>query len=405
MRTGVNRWKAMAGLAAVAALLLALAWLLRGTTVPRPASATEPAPASVVVNPVQTPIATLTIISPSPPLTLTVPPPTVTSTVQPPTPAPTDTPGPLRLGPAVQVSLTFPIYDLAGLHGDTAVLIGPVDDVGQVLLVDLVSGQVTQASRATGWGCVSAAVSDAWVVCVEQVESTEHPPAITRLKYYDRATGQEHLLAGVAPRWMELSGDVVVWMEFNYEGEYGRDIRAQDLRTGRQWAIAQRAGHQEIPHISGRWVVYMDQASDRSRFVAGLYAYDLETGEDRMLGRVYTNADRGEYYAVDDGRVVWVPADDPQQVVGLDLDGSGQMYHVLTEESQASRLRLFGNVLTYHGRSGMLYDRLRAARAGEIISPGFLVSDIFLNDHRIVWILLPIENRSNRQLWTATVDR
>jgi len=368
-------WKATAGLAVVAVLAVGLGLLFRGR--PQPPVATGPtATATTTYTPTTTPVSAAT-----------------------PTPAlPEGTPGPRRLSAAVQVPVPEGFLDLEDVEGNTIVGRTRVSDVPQIVLMDLVSGDVRQISHTVGRGSYAAHISGPWVVWIEIAESADGSDE-RRLKAYDRETDHEFALEA-APYDLDLSGDVVVWEEWRGQ-ETNWDVFAYNLRTGQQWVIAERRGAQEYPRVSGSWVIYenMDEQGTILR------AYHLQSGEDLVLGQIYytryTAADR-PLHDISNGLVVWAAPsgefDYMHQLMGTDLNNpDAQPFPIMT--GNFGTLRLFDGILVYHeGRGKVLYDVQRGERLATV-EGSRVVSTLVISGAQVMWIT------TDDHLYVARIER
>ncbi len=361
-----DRWKGIAYLAVLAGLAIGLSLLFRGQR-----------PPPVVTLPT---VATATC-TPTP----TMPPP------------PTATPGPRHLSAAVEVQTPEGFIDLMDLEGDTAVGRINVNGENQIVLIDLVSGDVRQISSAVGTAAkYSAHISDRWVVWSEYAELADRS-LDRRLKVYDREQEREFTLKDAAPDWVDLSGNVVVWKEWGgWENNW--DVIAYDLRIGETLTIAKRPEAQLFPRISGPWVIYLDLAGHSAEEkVADLWAYHLASGEDFVLGQVSFpgDASTGMHHVISEGKVVWTTcAPDPNyecQLVGVDLNGSRDEYFV-TIPGFFAFAGFFGDILVSYGEHGVieLYDLERGQPPMPIDLPALEdVVGFSISGNRVVWSTWP----------------
>ena len=230
-------------------------------------------------------------------------------------PTPYPTPAPFHLTAAVDVSPPQGVFYLDGLYADTAVgLCG-----GNVATLDLTRGHLELLTSVTG--CESVAgpkISAHWITWYERYCTVEGKYR-SRLMVYDRLQNRTFQLEDAVPTWPGpvLSGDVVVWVEFLPKTSSGLqgDIIARDLVTGERWAVATGPNHQDYPHISGQWVIYLEFTeesrkergeSKRERY-AYLRAYHLSTGETLPLGQVPhpNDSSAGTYHTLAGHKVVW----------------------------------------------------------------------------------------------------
>ncbi len=88
-------------------------------------------------------------------------------------------------------------------------------------------------------------------------------------------------------------------------------LYAFDLETGEDIVIAQEPSYPVDPVISGQWVLYTDPEIGRSNF-ANLRVHNLVTGEDLLIGnnvpynQDFNNRPSSDYYAISDESIVWV---------------------------------------------------------------------------------------------------
>ncbi len=380
MKEKSDWWKAIAGLAVVALLAVGLGLLFRGQR--------------------QTPVAT----EPTATVTTTCTPAPTTTPVSAATP--TGTPGPRHLSAAVEVPVPEG-FRLMDLRGDTVAGSLRVNDEPQIVLLNLTTGAMKQISSATGTEAkYSARLSDSWVVWLETTESE------VRLKTYNRETESEYTVEVRSLAALDLSGDVVVWEEWGGQ-ENQDDIFAQDLRTGQRWTIAQCPGNQMFPRISREWVIYLDVAKyGRREQVADLWAYNLASGKDRVLGQVFhpLMGSAGIYHALSGSRVVWTTpmgADYTFQVLSLDLDNPQDQPSVVMSPGDFApgSLRLFDDILVYHWQRGkVLYD----LRRGEELTFLDRTTAIFISGDQVVWeALLDVDGNGewSYRLYIATIEQ
>lgn len=154
-----------------------------------------------------------------------------------PEPTPTGTPDPRHLSAAVEAQVPKGFW-LKGLDGDTVVGLLNISGHGQIMLLDLITGEMKQISSATDtYSKSSIRISDRWVVWIERTELADGS-IDRRLKVYDRDQGYEFELEA-APDDLDLSGNVVTWEEW-VGGENSSDIFAYDLGTGTKMIVAER---------------------------------------------------------------------------------------------------------------------------------------------------------------------
>ncbi len=373
-----DRWKGIAYLAVLAGLAIGLSLLFRGQR--PPPVVTLPTVATATCTPMPTP--------PVPAAPAQAPPP------------PTATPGPRHLSAAVEVQVPEG-FRLEGLEGNIVVGDVEVNGTYQTILLDLVSGEVIET-----YARPMALVSSRWAVGVESTELADGSRQ-RWLRIYDRQTDAEHTIEAKYPVELDLSDDVMVW------DEYRGDVFAQNLRTGQRWTIAERPGEQGFARISGRWVIYLDGTEySPEEQVADLRVYDLESGEDRVLGQVNhpLMGSAGTYHAISGSRVVWTtpPSADytTYQVLSLDLDDpQSQPSVVMSGDFGPSSLRLFGDILVYHWQRGkVLYDLWQ----GEELTFLDRTTAIFISGNRVVWeALLDVDGSGkwSYRLYTARIEQ
>jgi len=302
-------------------------------------------------------------------------------------------------------------FAVEGLKGDSAVGIVRVDGKNQIVLIDLNSRDVWQISSASEIpGKYSSRISDAWIVWAEETELPDRS-FDRRLKVYDRKQGHEFALEGSVPDLVDLSGDVVVWQEWGGE-ENNWDIVAHNLRTGQRWSFGQRPGTQWYPRISGSWVLYIQQGDySFAEKTADLRAFNLETGEDVLVGQVFNphDATEGTFHAIGGSTVVWIPPVSPPdyacQFLSLDLNGL-RTAHSLPIPNCPGDLQLFGDILAYHELGGkVLYDLTEGRPLATVKSVDNMgVEDLFISGDRVIWDLW--DWRSGRgSLFTARIGR
>jgi hypothetical protein len=90
-------------------------------------------------------------------------------------------------------------------------------------------------------------------------------------------------------------------------------LYAYTLATGEEIVIAQEPERRPgDPVIDGDWVLYIDVGSTENRYHVNLYAHNLVSGEDFLIGQNilynvrFNNRPSSDYYDVEDGKAVWV---------------------------------------------------------------------------------------------------
>ena len=359
-------WKALAGLAVLAVVAVGLGLLFRGQRpAPEVAQTTETATATCTPAPTTTPAPTETPATPE------------------------GTPPPRHLSAAVEVPVQNPEgFGPMHLCGDTMVGDTLINGEQQLVTLDLTTGEMRQISSAPGTTVkYFARISESWVVWIEQEANPPDGPLERQLKVYDREKQREFTLEAAAPSSLDLAGDMVVW-------EGGGDVFAHNLRTGQRWTVAGRPNTQWYPHISGRWVIYLDWAVPADQPGVDLWAYNLESGEDRLVGQEYypLTSSAGTYHALSGSRVVWTTpmgADYTFQVLSLDLDNPQDQPSVVMSPGDFApeSLHLFDDILVYHRQRGkMLYDVQQREELAFINPPlGTVVRDVFVSGDLVVW--------------------
>jgi len=369
--------KAIAGLAVVAVLAVGLGLLFRGQR-PTPGT-TEPT-------------ATVTATCTPAPTT---------------TPAPTGTPPPRHLSAAVEVQAPQGFW-LKGLNGDTVVGLLDIKGESQIVILDLVTGEMRQVSSATDtYSKSSIRISDRWVVWVEKAELADRSTE-RRLKVYDRDQGYEFELEA-APDNLDLSGNVVTWEEW-VGGENSSDIFAYDLGTRTKVVVAERPGGQTLPRVSGSWIVYLEPGENsRETGTVGLRAHNLETGEDFLLDQACVlGSDGSGIHAISEGRVVWTQCTQTEtdwefRLLGVDLNGPRDEYFVNLPGWFFFK-GLFGTVLAHRVGVGIeLYDLERKEPLPAVDVLQVEVGDLFISGDRVVWTTENIEGPEG--LHTAWIEQ
>jgi hypothetical protein len=163
-----------------------------------------------------------------------------------------------------------------------------------IVSVDLTSGETQKIADVSD--VASPQVSDQYVVWIEK----------SRLNFYDRISGEQGIVdIGEVARNPSLSGSIVVWEyteKLQTTGERG--IWAYDLNSGKDLPVA--LGATSDPLISGHWVVY-EYRDDYDDTTIGLYAANLNTGENFSIGRIQrpTQFYMPIMHAIDPPWVVW----------------------------------------------------------------------------------------------------
>ena len=123
------------------------------------------------------------------------------------------------------------------------------------------------------------------------------PQHRTEMHVYDLQTHREnnnYLLAGTS---LDLDNDILVWQS-------GGGIYGKNLSSGQPFTITVQDSSQ--PKVSGEWVAYVTSASpEENLLAANLHLFNLQTGEDRLLGKV-SNQVNGGGYAIDGGTLAWI---------------------------------------------------------------------------------------------------
>lgn len=240
-----------------------------------------------------------------PPATILLPPPSIPVAMT----SPGCIPLVLQVTGANEVALTVENFVLEGLYGDTAIGI-TAGEKNQVLLVDLVSGQVRRLDRSVDAKYrTSPCISERWAVWDESFVTPDGQYAGDRSVAYDLRLDREFQVPITKTTHgleVALSGDIVVWSEIIDYYSSGSDIFARNLDTEQGWIVAAGPNIQWSPRISGQWVIYLDE--ERGAFTATLRAHYLPTGEDFPVGQVPSPPDSssGKYHALAGHKVVWI---------------------------------------------------------------------------------------------------
>jgi hypothetical protein len=106
-------------------------------------------------------------------------------------------------------------------------------------------------------------------------------------------------------------------------------LYAYSLKTGDNTLITddRLAGY---PETANQWVIYSERPLG-SDFIANLYAYNLGTGEEILITDklALSLANPGDYYAIDNDRIVWL---------GVDPAGGMRVYDLITRTTLAPNL-------------------------------------------------------------------
>lgn len=286
----------------------------------------------------------------------TIPIPTETTL---PTPSPTMVP--LHLSTITEIVQPTETFTLEGLYDDKAVGSIGVGEESQVVILDLNTGEMRQISTPVDniRYKAMAHISARWVVWYEGfLEPVSGPGGSLfpgRLMVYDLDRRREFQLTDVFPATSpDLSGDIVVWDQFDFENrENGIDIFACDLAAGRIWSVTPRPHSQYLPHISGPWVIYLEDGSDPDLAqkygpYADLRAHYLPSGEDFLIGQVPITRDysMGTHHAIAGSKAVWIrlQPDPVSQLHVYDLENHMDRPLVLGDKTSVGAfLEPFGN--------------------------------------------------------------
>lgn len=125
---------------------------------------------------------------------------------------------------------------------------------------------------------------------------------------------------GITRMWPRLSGDWLVWSEGAAGSVADYDVRARNLRTGEDLAIATGPAQQDWPALDGRYVVWLDGRRSAGSGVQQLdvYAYDLEGRRELRLS-TRTDDVVGAPAVSGDTVVWWAQRDGAVRILGYDL--------------------------------------------------------------------------------------
>lgn len=189
--------------------------------------------------------------------------------------------------------------------------------------------------------------------------------------FYDLERDQlGYLNFGAVIRHARLSGNMVVVERIEDLRSSGQDIWGYDLEQQKDFAVAAGPGGEFGPLISGRWVIYQSTA-DKSTigpelYSFGLYAVNLDNGEDIRLGSVYASSSQyvPPLYAIDAPWVAWSASERSSgpQLYFYNLDTG--FTHTVTVtpcispnlSTRPEHLALSGDVLIFRCSQGLGYD-------------------------------------------------
>lgn len=147
----------------------------------------------------------------------------------------------------------------------------------------------------------------------------------------DTATGQEVQLGddrGHAS--FEVMTDQYLIWRYQWQGisetlTYETGLYAYELGTGKEIVIAQKPDVDPwYPKTDGQWVLYTDGQEARGYYVK-MRVHNLTTGEDFGVGNLvphyleFVGLPADSYYAIDNGKIVWVEADGGRKLCVYDL--------------------------------------------------------------------------------------
>ncbi len=233
----------------------------------------------------------------------------------------------------------YPVY----VDGQEYASVGPDD---QLYLVNVETGQMKQITEGEDpiYQAAFSAGHVAWVDHRREIELPDmdsDPPFnySDDIFVLDRATGEQRRIteAPAQRQALQISGDWLVWQDRRNETgqDYTNfDIYAYNLETGQEIPVAIAPGAQIQPAIHGNTVVWADNrySPEMETTKAGcsncpenrfdIYAFDLSTGEERVLvetGHLNQAPEiNGKYLA-------WRAYDpeNPQEIRLLDLESGG----------------------------------------------------------------------------------
>jgi hypothetical protein len=190
-------------------------------------------------------------------------------------------------------------FRLINLDLDGHTLAGVVDseDKVAVVTIDLETGQrrfLAEESRAAVYRLRTSKKYIVWSM-------SWRDDARGILHVYDLQTGQTSRIAEHIYDF-DISGDTIVWSQV---GD-GWDIWGYNLAQLEAFPIVAHPDSQTGSLISEHWIVYRD-AADRSEDGIGLYAINLDTGEDIRLGTIFSSSSQyvPPLYTIDAPWVVW----------------------------------------------------------------------------------------------------
>jgi hypothetical protein len=116
-------------------------------------------------------------------------------------------------------------------------------------------------------------------------------------------------------RFYALTDEYVIWSYHRYEGDELAELKTglyiYHLASGKSITITRSGG--AYPEIDGQWVIYLSKGD---QYLAGLYAYNLITGEELSLSKripVMAGRRTSDFYAVGEGQAAWVENDPVSQ--------------------------------------------------------------------------------------------
>ncbi|HDQ74174.1 MAG TPA: hypothetical protein ENN19_19080 [Chloroflexi bacterium] len=213
---------------------------------------------------------------------------------------PTPTPGRVRIGTPVEITIDESVGCFYGRAIENDVLIGQARQANdlQPVVVNLTTGE---ANRLDVEGI---RLSTEAVRYVAQVRDIEPRANLAELLVHDLSEGKILTVAAGQLRRPYIFDNVVVWEE--YSGG-GRNIYGYDLSQKRHFTVAEGKGSRIDPQTDGTWVVYLFQDPEEQPLHT-LRAHHIPTGKDFEIGLMPINP--GDYppgrFRISSNRIAWI---------------------------------------------------------------------------------------------------
>ncbi|MER3513183.1 MAG: hypothetical protein C4310_01210 [Chloroflexota bacterium] len=231
---------------------------------------------------------------------------------------------------------------------------------------------------------------------------------VGELHVFDLTRTREFTVGQGLFHWPDLNDGLLVWQE-GRGGGIG--IYGYDLATNRTLTIAQGPFLHSFPRVCSRqWVIYLKQGlPEHWPSIVDLYAYNLLTGEDILIGQVLLprNASAGQQHACDGRRIAWLGVRETDATLTfeqhlydlatrtdriLDLPNPGAAHHVLIEDD------LLISMVGYDLQRDVPFNVLWGLPLDQITG-----GQLALSNNRLAWTTQPYGG--SQHLYTAFIIR